>query len=245
MDLHVLKRSDSELLHIFWGDDPQELAAQLSAQQAFSVSVILSVRGVGGLLRGLKVPGHVRNGWHAISLACVATWVRQEAEAQISRQLEALCAVPSDPTPGAVRSTTASQEDNESEFEMTPSEEAREFGTGGQADTTPSQEQAEAEDMEEAEEHDEGVEEVDLSDTLLQCRPKDADKATLVRKKLLSTIGHDDTRLLLEDYRECSMKSAEGVYRRVFVDSKGQSLKLAPTPPKPDARLTPWEWGRA
>ena len=69
-DLHVLCRSDSNLLHIACSDDVARCAARLDADQAFDVKIAALLPGLGchlpAVQRHLRAP--VKGHWYAVAL---------------------------------------------------------------------------------------------------------------------------------------------------------------------------------
>lgn len=183
--LHVLKRSDSHLLRIYVGDDPCELAERLSADHAFDVAVVLSLPGLGQLVQNTEAPGHVRNGWHDISIDGLSHWLHQALDVKMGQAL-------------SNSSDTLDAPAGSGDSEML------DVGVEGHGTSA----------------------EVGLPSVLLECQPCDADKACVVRQRLTETIGPEEARLFLAQYRNATLKSAQGGYQRVFVNSDGISLKL-------------------
>ena len=70
MDLHLLQRTDSELLHIGRSDDASSLAMALGSGHAFEVRIAALFPGLGPRLPEVQrgVPGHMANGWHRARL---------------------------------------------------------------------------------------------------------------------------------------------------------------------------------
>jgi hypothetical protein len=85
--LHVLRRSDTHILHVATSDDPAACAAALSKDQAFEVEVLATFPSAGGLLEAVQwnLGPPVKGAWYAKpvseALAAVAEVLEDEEEA--------------------------------------------------------------------------------------------------------------------------------------------------------------------
>ena len=69
-DLHLLRRTDNEMLHIGRSDDTSGFATALGSGHAFEVRIAALFPGLGPRLPEVqqRAPGHVANGWHRADL---------------------------------------------------------------------------------------------------------------------------------------------------------------------------------
>ena len=220
-DLHVLRRSDSDLLLIHAGSTPKQLAKKLAEGHAFEVSVALTLRGFGHLtLCQSNAPGHIRNGWLQATLEEVVAWFRQEVDANISRQLTEQNYA-GEQNRGADDLIASEGDVSVVELDMSPSEEEKEFENSS-ASQRPEEDLAASGATRSAV----SANEVDLTNLVCECRPQEADKATVVRKHLEGAIGLEDTNLFLGSYRCSSIRSCEKEYRRVYVHLKDRTKSI-------------------
>ena len=70
MDLHLLRRTDNEMLHLGRSNNASSMAAGLGSGHAFEVRIAALFPGLGPRLPEVqqRVPGHVANGWHVAGL---------------------------------------------------------------------------------------------------------------------------------------------------------------------------------
>ena len=70
MDLHLLRRTDSELLHLGRSNNASSFAAALGSGHAFEVQIAAMCPGLGARLPEVqrRMGGHVKNGWHSTGL---------------------------------------------------------------------------------------------------------------------------------------------------------------------------------
>ena len=84
--LHVLRRSDTRILHIAASEDPAACAAALSKDQAFEVEVLATFPSAGGLLEAVQwnLGPPVKGAWYATpvseALASVVELLEDEEE---------------------------------------------------------------------------------------------------------------------------------------------------------------------
>ena len=86
MDLHLLRRTDNEMLHVGRSNNASSMAASLGSGHAFEVRLAALFPGLGPRLPEVhqRVTGHVTNGWHVAGLqdalkAVLAAWETAQA----------------------------------------------------------------------------------------------------------------------------------------------------------------------
>ena len=197
--LHVLQRSDSELLHVARSDDATKCAAALGSDQAFDVDVAALLPGLGPWLpaaqQRLRAP--VKGCWYKAPLPVVLGAVAASMEQAA----------------GPTAPAGPEGEGDAMEICEGARSEAGLVGPRGVTKATPT---AEAEGAE------------PLQEYLEVCSIAEADKAADVMRALREKLGKEAAKQLLRNARQVTLASADGKKRRVFKvgQVRGQALRL-------------------
>jgi hypothetical protein len=200
-DLHVLRRSDSELLHVARSDDAVKCAAALSSDQAFDVQVAALLPGLGPWLPAVqqRLRAPVKGCWYAAPLPAVL------GAMAASMEQAAGPAAPAGPEGG----------DDVMEICEGVCSEA---GLAGPRRVTKAAPVVEGE----------GADADPLQEYLEVCSIAEADKAADVTRALGERLGKEAAKQLLRSARQVALAGADGKKRRVFKAGRvrGQALRL-------------------
>ena len=220
--LLVVKRSDSELLHICAGMNAEEIAARLQEGHAFDVQPLLVLTGLGGMLPHLQISNHIRCGWDNLS-ASELTRVLHQA---ISLKVQECMATTIDTEIVSIAPETQSEYPNNTLEKPLP-------WRGLQQSTKEDYPVGEA--VAEGSTLTRYVDEITYNgtesawDSVEICGPGDADKTNVVRKALVQNCGSCHAKAFLSEFNSTvlSARNGEG-YRRVFVQkgSKSNALRV-------------------
>ena len=190
-DLHLLKRTDSELLHCGRSSNARSFAAALANGHAFEVQIAALYPGLGAKLPEVqrRMGGHVRNGWHRVglhdALGALAATLTPEAATALDAAAE--------PAPAAAPTPVG------------PAQEEPGHASDATAmETDAADEDANTERVSELRKH------------LEPCPYKEADKVTTVAQVLRARLGKDAAERLLLGAKQSVLKDSCGRKRKVL-----------------------------
>ena len=205
VDLHLLKRTDCELLHCGRSSNAGSFAAALASGHAFEVQIAALYPGLGAKLPEVqrRMKGHVRNGWHRAGLH------------------DALGALAAALTPQAATAFDAATEPTQA---ATPAPAGPAQEEPGQASDA-----AEAAMETDAADKDADNERVrELRKHLEPCPYFEADKVTTVAQALRARLGNEVAARLLQGAKQSVLKDSCGKKRKVLKEGcpKGKAWRV-------------------